>query len=389
MRPLTRSRPKVMLPVGGIPLLEEILTRAKSAGVDDFVLVVGYCQEAVRAHFGDGSAFGFRIRYAYQEEQRGTGHALAVSEDLAQQRFLVLNGDILPDLAALREMAKAGEPAVSAFRVADPCRYGVFLIRDGMLESVVEKCDDPPTDLANAGIYLLDRRIFGALQSVPLSSRGEYELTDALNALVRAGARMKVQELQEWIEVGRPWDILTASASVLACRSFEVDGVVEAGAYLGGQVHVGSGTVVRSGSYIEGPVWIGRDCDIGPNCYIRSGTCLGDRVRVGNAVEVKNSTVMDGTKIGHLSYIGDSVIGSGCNFGAGTIVSNLRHDDRPVPSFVKGERVDSGRRKLGVIMGDDVKTGIHTTIYPGTVIEAGFRSRPGEVLRGYLRSPQL
>ena len=103
---------------------------------------------------------------------------------------------------------------------------------------------------------------------------------------------------------------------------------------------------------------------------------------MGNAVEVKNSAIMSNSKIGHLSYVGDSVIGEGCNFGAGTICSNLRHDKRNIKSFIKGERVDSGRRKLGVIMGDNVMTGINTSIYPGTVIQPGFRGLPAAVHRG-------
>jgi bifunctional UDP-N-acetylglucosamine pyrophosphorylase/glucosamine-1-phosphate N-acetyltransferase len=91
---------------------------------------------------------------------------------------------------------------------------------------------------------------------------------------------------------------------------------------------------------------------------------------------------MSGSKIGHLSYVGDSVIAERCNLGAGTIISNLRHDKGNIKSYIKGERVDSGRRKLGVIMGDDVMTGINTSIYPGAVIESGFRGLPAEVIKG-------
>ena len=186
-----------------------------------------------------------------------------------------------------------------------------------------------------------------------------------------------VKEIKDWIEIGRPWDILEVNALLMKDLKSKNDGEVEDGVTLKGNVSIGKGTKVRSGAYIEGPVIIGKDCDIGPNCYIRPRTCLGDRVRVGNAVEVKNSTIMNDTKVGHLSYLGDSVVGQRCNFGAGTIASNLRHDKGNVWSYIKGKAVDSGRRKLGVIMGNDVKTGIHTSIYPGTVIEAGCRSRPG------------
>jgi len=133
-------------------------------------------------------------------------------------------------------------------------------------------------------------------------------------------------------------------------------------------------------------VTIGEDCDIGPNSFIRPYTSIGDGVRIGNAVEIKNSTIMEDTKVAHLSYVGDSVVGSDCNFGAGTIVANLRHDGGDIISYIRGEEISSDRRKLGVIMGDDVKTGINTTIYPGTVIESGYRGRPGEVLRGRVKA---
>lgn len=381
MRPLTSNRPKVMLPVAGRPLLEHIIIRARDAGLDNFVLVVGYGVDSVRTYFGDGRSLGVHIDYALQEQQLGTGHALQAAAGAAEDRFLVLNGDVLPDTDSLRKMISSGENAVAAMRVQDPSRYGVFLLENGYFKSVVEKSAAPPSDLANAGIYLFPKAIFEALAAAPLSERGEYELTDGLN-LLGSAERIRVVALESWMEIGRPWDILAANEALLPEIEPQVQGTVEPGATLHGKVSIGKDTIVRSGAYIVGPVLIGAGCDIGPNCYIRPGTCLGNNVRVGNAVEVKNSAVMDDSKVGHLSYVGDSVIGSDCNFGAGTICSNLRHDKASIKSYVKGEKVDSGRRKLGVIMGDGVKTGINTTIYPGTVIESGYRSLPAEVLKG-------
>jgi len=378
MRPLTASRPKVMLPVAGRPFLDHIIIRAHAAGADSIVLVVGYGADAVRSHFGDGKSLGVKIDYAVQDRQHGTGHALMAAKSLAEDSFLVLNGDVLPDAASLKDVASGGA-AVSAIKVDDPKRYGVFTVENGFMKSVVEKSSNPPSNLANAGIYHLEKSIFEALQSAPLSDRGEYELTDGLNLLSR-GERIRIVELKSWMEIGRPWDILTANEALLKDLQSQILGEVEPGATLKGLVFLGRGSIIRSGAYIVGPVLIGEDCDIGPNCYIRPTTCIGDRVRVGNAVEVKNSAIMSNSKIGHLSYVGDSVIGEGCNFGAGTICSNLRHDKANIKSFVKGERVDSGRRKLGVIMGDNVMTGINTSIYPGTVIQPGFRGLPAAVM---------
>ena len=106
-------------------------------------------------------------------------------------------------------------------------------------------------------------------------------------------------------------------------------------------------------------------------------------MRIGNAVEVKNSIIMDRTHLGHLSYVGDSIIGSGCNFGAGTKVANLRHDGGNIKVIINGKRVDSGRRKLGTIMGDDVHTGINSMLNVGSVIEPGSNIKPGEFVRDY------
>jgi len=246
---------------------------------------------------------------------------------------------------------------------------------------VVEKSPEPPSNLANAGIYVLNRSVFDALRAMPLSERGEYELTDALNSLA-ARETIKIVNLKSWLEIGRPWDILAANETMLEALEPRILGDVEPGATLKGSVSVGKNSQIMAGAYIEGPVIIGENCKIGPNCYIRPSTCIGDDVRVGNAVEIKNSAIFSGTKIGHLSYVGDSVIGQNCNFGAGTICSNLRHDKALIKSFIKGKRVDSGRRKLGAIMGDNVMTGIHTSIYTGTVIDSGFRGLPGAILKG-------
>jgi bifunctional UDP-N-acetylglucosamine pyrophosphorylase/glucosamine-1-phosphate N-acetyltransferase len=137
---------------------------------------------------------------------------------------------------------------------------------------------------------------------------------------------------------------------------------------------------IKTGAYIEGPALIGENAVIGPNCYIRAYTSIGKNVKIGNAVEIKNSIIMDNTNVGHLSYVGDSVIGRESNFGAGTITANLRHDNADISVTVKGKRVSSGRRKLGAIIGDNVKTGIGTSISPGVILHQGVRTGIGVIV---------
>jgi len=137
---------------------------------------------------------------------------------------------------------------------------------------------------------------------------------------------------------------------------------------------------VRSGSYIVGPVVIGQDCAIGPNCYIRPHTSIGDGCHIGAAVEVKNSIIMNNSDAPHHNYVGDSIIGEGCNLGAGTKIANLRLDEQDIT--VAGR--NTSRRKLGVIMGDNVKTGINACINVGCMIGNDAKIGPGAIAHGII-----
>ncbi len=178
-----------------------------------------------------------------------------------------------------------------------------------------------------------------------------------------------------------PWDVIALNEQLVgAMTGNEILGTVRTGATLDGFVKLGKGSVILPGVYIEGNVVIGENCKIGPNCYIRGNTSIGDRCHVGQAVEIKNSVLGDKVSVGHLSYAGDSVICDGVNFGAGTIISNLRHDGRNHKWLENQALVDTGRRKFGAIVGENVHTGIHTAIYPGRSLSAGSCTMPGEVV---------
>ncbi len=182
--------------------------------------------------------------------------------------------------------------------------------------------------------------------------------------------------------INHSWDLLRANEQYVgALRASRIDGEVHPLAVIEGTVEIGEGTRLLPGVFIEGNVVIGKNCKIGPNCYLRGNTSIGDGCHVGNAVEIKNSILLSNTNVGHLSYVGDSILGEGVNFGAGTTISNLRHDGANHRTLVDGKLVDTGRRKFGVICGDGVHTGIHTTIYPGRKLFPYTTTRPGEVVR--------
>jgi len=378
-----------MLPIGGKPLLEHLVARAKEAGIEKFVIVVGHQKEKVMDHFGDGSDLNVAIEYVVQEERLGTGHALDTAESLAEDRFLVLNGDVLCDSDSLKRVIDNEGLAVAAVRVQDPDPDVDWILEvgEGYLKSVADKGKPLLSKLICAGICLLDKRIFKALRMVPASEgkgKEEKDLMTGLKALLADGLQIEVVELESWIEIVLPWDILKANETLMPPDTRGVLGDVEGGATLSGEVAVGKGTEIRSGTYVAGPVVIGEGCDIGPNCLIKGHTSIGDNVRIGNGVVIEDSTIMEGTEISHLCYVGDSLIGPDCSLGVGTIVANRRHDGSNVRSYVSGTKAETGRQNLGAILGEGVKTSVGTIVYPGTVIEAGRWGRPGEVLWGYV-----
>ena len=179
-----------------------------------------------------------------------------------------------------------------------------------------------------------------------------------------------------------PWDLLRANElAVSALQQATIHGEIHPAAVIQGVISLGEGSRILPGVFIEGNVVIGAHCKIGPNCYVRGNTSIGDHCHIGQSVEIKNSLILSKSNVGHLSYVGDSILGEGVNFGAGTTVSNLRHDGTNHRSMVGGSLIDTGRRKFGVVVGDQVHTGINTSIYPGRKLWPHTSTRPGEVVQ--------
>jgi bifunctional UDP-N-acetylglucosamine pyrophosphorylase/glucosamine-1-phosphate N-acetyltransferase len=376
IRPLSASLPKPMLPVADRPLAAHAADAAASAGAGELLFVVGYEADAVRDYFGEEHA-GVPVSYAVQREQAGTADAVRAAAEYLDGPFAVLNGDNLYDPAGIEALFEAG-PAVGAHRVKDPRNYGVLSTEGDTVTDIVEKPADPPTDLANTGAYLFPEAARDWLD-VPESERGEREITDVL-ARVVAEYEVSAVEIDRWLDVGRPWELLEANEWKLAELDRDVRGSVHETADLRGPVVVEEGAAVDAGVVVEGPALIRSGASVGPNAYVRGATLVDEDAKIGHGVEVKNSVFMSGATAGHLSYVGDSLLGRDVNLGAGTTVANLRHDDSPVEMTVKGERVSTGRRKFGVVVGDEAKTGINVSLNVGTKLSAGAGVPPGETV---------
>ncbi len=378
MRPLTYSRPKVMLPLANKPILEHLLIQVREAGMGEFILVVGYCDDQVRSYFGNGERWGVHIEYCTQRKQLGTADALERAMDLIDGPCLMLNGDTIFNQEDIRGLTRMTSNTMSVVEAHETGELGVVELDKDRVVRIYEKTRGLPFTTANAGMYLFTPDIFDAISQTPKSPRGEYEITTTLQMKIDKGERVSYHRIKSWLDFSYPWDMLDANESLIAESEAQSLGKVEDNVVMQGKVSVGQNTVIRSGSYIVGPVSIGQHCDIGPNCYIRPGTSIGDNCHIGSAVEIKNSIIMKGSKIPHQNYIGDSIIGERCNFGAGAKVANLRLDQKNV----EVNNLDTKRRKLGAIVADGVQIGINACLNVGSVIGNNARIGPGAVASG-------
>ncbi|AFK21991.1 bifunctional sugar-1-phosphate nucleotidylyltransferase/acetyltransferase [Pyrococcus sp. ST04] len=386
LRPLTDDRPKVVLKVANKPIIEYVIENLDPF-VDEFIIVVRYMKEKLIDLLGD-EFHGKPITYVDQVEGEGTAKAIYSAKEFIEkgEAFFAVNGDIYFEQDAIRGLLHTfrknnGDAALVVKEFEDLSQFGKVEVEGKYVKKILEKPGNVK-GFANLGIYIFKDDVFEFIERTEESERGEYEITDTINLMIEAGKNVVFYKYEGyWNDIGRPWNLLEVNEYILKTKlKHEIKGIVEEGATIIPPVEIGEGTVVRAGSYIIGPVKIGKNSRIGPNCFIRPYTSIGDNCHIGNAVEIKNSIIMDNSNAPHLNYVGDSIIGENTNLGAGTITANLRHDKGTVKVEVKGKLEDSGRRKLGAIIGHNVKVGINVSIYPGRKIGSNAFVGPGVIV---------
>jgi len=384
LEPITNTRPKPLVPILGSKLIERHLISLSRVGIKKVVVVVSYMGDVIKK-FADEVAqkLGLDLVYVDQGLPLGTADAvMKAAPYVSVNDFVVLYADIyFRDADFLNNLIRCCGNVVTVAEVGDPSRYGVVVVSDGRVVKIVEKPKQYLSSYVNAGIYRFDGRLVRFLERTEPSERGEYELTTTMQLMIDAGIEFNYLVVDGWLDIGRPWSLLEANKLELSSLNKQlINGYVESGAVIKGPVIIGEGSQILSGSYIVGPSYIGRGVVVGPNAYIRPYTVVLDNSRVGFNVEVKESIIMENTHISHQSYVGDSVVCEGVNLGAGTILANLRFDEKTVKVRVKGVLEDSGRKKLGAFIGGYVRTGVNVSVFPGVKIGAYSWIYPGVVV---------
>jgi bifunctional UDP-N-acetylglucosamine pyrophosphorylase/glucosamine-1-phosphate N-acetyltransferase len=411
----TRMRsdlPKVLQPLAGKPLLAHVLATARELSAADVCVVYGHGGEIVPAAIGDDS-----LRWALQAEQLGTGHAVqqAMPGTPDGNQVLILFGDVplltAGTLARLLDETGSDELAILSVDMDDPSGYGRIVRAGDAVTGIVEQKDASAAEQAireiNTGVMVGPadklRRWLDNLGND--NAQGEYYLTDVVAMAVAEKVIVKGIKADNWTEVmgindkkqlaeaeralqARLVDELMAAGvgfadparvdirGRLECGKdvfIDVNAVIEGDVYLGDGVKVesnnlvrdsrlGAGTVVHSNCHIEGAT-TGDNCEIGPFARLRPGAELASNVKIGNFVEVKKSTIADGSKVNHLTYIGDAEIGTGVNVGAGTITCNYDGANKHKTTIGDGVFIGSGVELVA-----PVKVGAGATIGAGSTI---------------------
>jgi mannose-1-phosphate guanylyltransferase len=333
LRPLTVTVPKPVLPLVDRPFLVYMLEWLRRHGVDDVVMSCGFLATSVRNVLGDGSQLGLRLRFVEEPEPRGTAGALKYAEDLLDERFLMLNGDVLTDIDLSAQIAQhEATNAVGTLAlvpVDDPTAYGlVRLHEDRSVKEFVEKptADSIDTNLISAGAYVLERRV---LDLIPADRNVSIE-REVWPRLVGDGLYAFPADAY-WLDIGTPERYLQATFDILEGN------VQTAVTERLGADYVAVAAQVQAEGRIVPPAIVERGCRIGAGAHVGSLVVLGEGVEVGEGSKIERAVVLNGTQIGPRCTLQDCIVAAGVRIGEGTVVSG---------GAVLGEGVTVGARNV-------------------------------------------
>ena len=319
LRPLTHTGPKQLLPIANKPMSQYALEDFRNAGITDIGIIIGdVYPEKVKEYYGNGENFGVKITYIYQDKPRGISHAIKLCKDfVGNDKFIVYLGDNILRKGLVDYKNKFESSSTDALillcKVNDPSRFGIAEIdsNSSSIKKIIEKPSEPKSDLAVIGVYFLTPKIFGIIDKLKPSARGELEITEALQLLMDENNSIQYETVTGWWkDTGTPEDILHANQLVLDSIGKENQFVIDKDAEIKDNVVIGKNTEISSDSCVNGPVIIGTNCKIGSNVTLGPNVSVGDNSVLENC-KVENSILMENCKITASVHLSNSIIANG------------------------------------------------------------------------------
>ncbi|TKX41343.1 glucose-1-phosphate thymidylyltransferase [Halorubrum sp. CGM4_25_10-8A] len=316
LRPITHTGPKQLVPVANKPVLEYAIEDFKEAGVTQIGVVLGNKgRKEIQELLGDGSKYDVDITYIIQGEPLGLAHAAGCARDfVGDDDFVMYLGDNILNsgITDLVESFQNGEygAGIALQKVDNPQAFGIADVDEaGNVTELIEKPDDPPTNLALIGMYVFSPAVFGAIDELEPSWRGELEITDAIQSLLEDGYEIDSHVVTGWWkDTGKPEDILEANRLVLEDTELDTAGTVEDGAEVDGRIELAESATIEDGAVVRGPVSIAADVTIKAGTYVGPYTSIGADSTLEN-IHIENSVVIGESELTASGRIVDSLLG--------------------------------------------------------------------------------
>ena len=316
LRPLTHTGPKQLLPIANKPMSEYCVEAIKDCGITDIAIIIGGIgSNKVKEYYGDGSKFDVKISYIEQDEPKGIAHAINLCKNfVGNDKFLVFLGDNIIQ-KSISNISKKFETEnydalVLLCEVSNPKRFGIADVKESKIVKIMEKPENPPTNLAVTGIYFLTTKIFDVFSRLKPSWRNELEITDALQMMLEENNTINFEMITDyWKDTGTPDDIIHANGEVLKNMKSYNFGKISDKVELKNNVMIGSGTTINDKSKIIGPCIIGKNCEIGSNVILGPNVSLGDNSKLFEC-DIQNSILMTNCSIKSKIKIRNSILAS-------------------------------------------------------------------------------
>ena len=363
---------KSMVKVMGKPILEHTMEGLKKEGIKKIILVISK-NSAIKDYFGDGKRFGISIDYVVQREPLGMGNALLLAEKKVKGDFLLLSAhrvdaDKFVNYLLEKKLQRKAKAVLLTKQKANTQIHGVLKFEKNRVLQIVEKPKKgtEPSNLCVVGIYLLP---YGFLKTLKNTPSEHYQLEKAISIYARENFVSFVETKDGLVTLRYPWDLLDIKNYLFKNlkRSISGQSGIAKSAEIIGEVMIEDGVKVMEGVRIKGPCFIGKNATIGNNAFLRNGVDIEQSCLVGSYMEMKNTIFMENSTT-HSGFIGDSIIGEDCKIAAQFCTGNVRLDRNVIETVVKGEKVETGMKYLGAMIGASTNIGIKVSTMPGVII---------------------